>query len=149
MVCGADKTMHTVIDCGWCHVKGFAKHGKPKKIPKDFFADNLPCADLYISGSHILYLPSNIAQTKHALATARISARVCPLSEHVPVIAYVIDKLETLGMDEMSAISGEKRFYNMVLDSFNGIVASGVAFETLTRDQWTKGQFVSNAHMDD
>jgi N-acetylneuraminic acid mutarotase len=122
-----------VIHCGHSviNLDLFTIYDFPRKIPKDFFADNIPCNDIYLSGGHsLIFKISNNKALK--IPTSRISE---------------LDKYEIKSETEIKSITNEEecRYYHIELEDTNeGVIASGLDVETLALGGWERGKFIEN-----
>ena len=117
-----------VVHCGYSpiNIDMLAKYNFPRRIPKNFFAENQPEEDIYVSGGH------RIIVDKFKIPAAQFQN---------------LDKYEIKTTAEIKEITGqdECRYYHIELENNNeGVFAEGLRVETLEKGWWEKCNFIEN-----
>ena len=122
-----------VLHCGYSiiNLDLLAKYNFPRRIPKDFFSEDLPCHDIYLSGGHRILFHNNNNLT-YRIPTVCISE---------------LNKYEIKSESEIKSITNEEecRYYHIELeDTTEGVIASGLEVESLEKGDWEKFRFIEN-----
>ena len=117
-----------VIHCGYSpiNIDMLAKYNFPRRIPKNFFAENQPEEDIYVSGGH------RIIVDKFKIPAAQFQN---------------LDKYEIKTTAEIKEITGQDkcRYYHIELENEKeGVFAEGLRVETLEKGWWEKCNFTEN-----
>ena len=117
-----------VIHCGYSPISidMLAKYNFPRKIPKNFFAENQPEEDIYVSGGHRIIID------KFKIPAAQFQN---------------LDQYEIKTTAEIKEITAqdECRYYHIELENNNeGVFAEGLRVETLEKGWWEKCNFTEN-----
>ena len=109
-----------------------AEYNFPRRVPKDFFATNRPSEDIFLSGGHrfLVLQPSFKEFIK------------IPSAMFKNLDAYEIKDLEVL-----KQITHEEspRYYHIELENpEEGVIACGIAVESLEAGKFQKGKFIEN-----
>ena len=127
----------TVTRCGSSDVNLdlLAKYNFPRHISKDFFAPNKPSEDVYLSGGHRLLclLPSSGEKGDYIRLPC---GSISELDEH-----------EIKSSEKILEITKENsvKYYHIELEDTNeGVIAGGLAVESLEAGAWDSGKFTDN-----
>lgn len=153
IVKGVSGKNREVIHCGWRNIKNVTYSCLPRRIPKDIFGENIPSADIYVSGQHLVYAPesvSNLFTDAIAITTRAFSCYPTGYGiiypDLVQILPVAMTQLDVISMETITEITKDvPKYYHIVLDNEDNIYVSNLAAETLPLRAWNREGFIDNS----